>query len=140
MSKSTDESTFTFPYRYKKIEFGKVLNPFVSINVKSSLGWQPLWFLVDSGADVTTLTLSTAENLKLAYNIRIKERLYGIGEQSVFAYPGEVYLKLGHSEARVRCYFINAPESTLLLGRLDIFDKFNILFDSKNEKIEFRPL
>lgn len=130
-----DKSVLTFPYQYKQIEAGRLVNPLISISIKSSWGWQPLWFLVDSGADVTTLTLSLAKNLGLFYDTNKKTQLFGIGEKNIDAYPGEVFLKLGKDEINTRCYFIDAIESTLLLGRLDIFEKYNILFDSQNQQI-----
>ena len=52
-----DKSVLTFPYQYKGIEFGKVFNPYIPIPIKARWGWQNLWFLVDSGADTTMLTL-----------------------------------------------------------------------------------
>ena len=54
------------------------------------------------------------------------------------AYPGVVELKFRQNfRLKIRCYFIDAEDSTLLLGRLDIFDKFNIHFDTSNKKINF---
>ena len=135
-----DKLVPTFPYQYKHIEFGEVFNPYISIPVKASWGWQNLWFLVDSGADTTMLTLSLANQLGLNVNKNKKTELFGIGENSVPAYPGKINLKLGNFIFDARCYFIDAEDSTLLLGRLDIFDKFNIYFDSTNQKVVFNPL
>lgn len=132
-----DKSALTFPYQYKQIEFGKVFNPYIPIPVKARWGWQNLWFLVDSGADTTMLTLSLANQLGLNINKNKKSRLFGIGEKSVNAYPGKIDLKFEESVISVRCYFVDTEDTTLLLGRLDIFDKFNISFDSTNQKVIF---
>lgn len=40
-------SAYTFPYKYKYIKEGKILDPFVSIPIKTKFGWQSLWFLLD---------------------------------------------------------------------------------------------
>lgn len=134
------KSVLTFPYQYKQIEFGKVFNPYIPIPVKARWGWQNLWFLVDSGADTTMLTLSLAYQLGLNINRNKRSQLFGIGEKSVDAYPGIIELKFDNSVIKARCYFIDTEDSTLLLGRLDIFDKFNIYFDSTNHKVVFNRL
>lgn len=130
----------TFPYQYKQIDYGKIINPLVFININASWGWQPLWFLLDSGADATLLTVSLAQSLGLTFDITKKTSLYGIGEKSVNAYPGKISLRLGKKDLEVRCYFMDTKDSTLLLGRLDIFDEFNILFNIKKGQITFDPL
>jgi len=135
-----DKLTLTFPYQYKQIEFGKVFNPYIPVPVKARWGWQNLWFLVDSGADTTMLTLSLANQLGLNIDKNKKSKLFGIGEKSVTAYPGKIELKFGDSFVIVRCYFIDSEDSTLLLGRLDVFDKFNIFFYSTNQKVVFNHI
>lgn len=134
------KSVLTFPYQYKQIDYGKIINPLTYIAVQASWGWQPLWFLLDSGADTTLLTLPLAKSLGLDFDITKKTHLFGIGEKSVIAYPGKVTLRLGEEQLDVRCYFIEAKESTLLLGRLDIFDKFNILFNTRKGQINLYPI
>lgn len=62
----------TFPYQYKQIEYGRIVNPLARISVKTSWGWQPLWFLLDSGADVTMLTIPLAKILGLDFDITKK--------------------------------------------------------------------
>lgn len=134
-----DKSALTFPYQYKKIEYGKVFNPYISVPVRASWGWQNLWFLVDSGADTTMLTLSLAKQLKIPFNINKETKIFGIGEKSIVAFPGNITLKLGDNIIEARSYLIDAEDSTLLLGRLDIFDRFNIYFDTTNQKVVFNP-
>lgn len=134
------KSVFTFPYQYKQIDYGRIINPLTYIPVKASWGWQPLWFLLDSGADATLLTVALAKSMGLKFDTTKKTELFGIGEKSVPAYPGRVILRLGENELEVRCYFLDAKESTLLLGRLDIFDKYNILFDAEKRQINLYPI
>ena len=135
-----DKSVLTFPYQYKQIEFGKVFNPYIPIPVKARWGWQNLWFLVDSGADTTMLTLSLANQLGLNINKNKRSQLFGIGERSVTAFSGIIELKFNNYVIKTRCYFIDTEDSTLLLGRLDIFDKFNVYFDSTKQKVSFNPI
>lgn len=135
-----DKSMHTFPYQYKHIKWGKVCNPLIPISVKTSLSWQELWFLVDSGADCTMLTVSLANQLGLQFNKQRKTQLFGIGEKSVDAYEGMIVLKLCNQEIRVRSYFIDTVDSALLLGRYDIFDKFTITFNAAKENLSFEPI
>lgn len=125
----------TFPYQYKKIDFGRIFNPLVLLPVKASWGWQNLWFLVDSGADTVMLPVAIARKLRLSYNPAIKTKLYGIGKQVVFASPGEVILNISNREITARSYFVYSQSSFLLLGRLDIFEKFSVTFDRKKQAI-----
>lgn len=131
------KSAPTFPYQYKRIEFGSIFNPYISIPVKAPWGWQNLWFLVDSGADTVMLTVSLANQLGLSFNQKRKTKLFGIGEKSVTAYPGKITLRLGDYIIKSRAYFIDAEDSILLLGRLDIFDRFNVVFDTRNQQVIF---
>ena len=48
---------YTFPYRNKRIEEGNLVDPRVRIEVKTKHGFFPITFLLDSGADVTSLPL-----------------------------------------------------------------------------------
>ncbi len=134
------ESTFTFPYQYIEIEEGKILNPLLKIPIKASFGWQDLWFLLDSGADITMLTTSLADQLGLSYDRKKSTILHGIGENTIKAYPGRIALKLGGKEILVRVYFSSENESTLLLGRLDIFSTFDIIFQTSIQHIVFKRI
>lgn len=131
------KSTFIAPYKYKTITEGKILDPLVVLPLKTKLGWYPTVFLLDSGADTSMLPLQMAKNLALYYNPALKTQLVGIGEKRTNAYFGKINIKVGDIELRLRCYFIDAEDSTLLLGRLDLFDKFDITFDSSKKEIIF---
>ncbi|OGK11800.1 hypothetical protein A2954_05085 [Candidatus Roizmanbacteria bacterium RIFCSPLOWO2_01_FULL_37_12] len=132
--------TFTFPYQFKFITDGKILNPLLYLPLKIELGWRNSWFLLDSGADTTMLPLSMAKRLGLSYDSNKKGKLLGIGDKSLDGYSGSIIIKIGQKELKVRCDFIDAEDSTLLLGRLDVFDKFNIHFDTTNKKIIFHSV
>lgn len=119
----------TFPYRYKQIDFGRIFNPLALIPVRASWGWQRLWFLIDSGADVTMLPISLANRLGIKYKSNVKDKLYGIGQQALLASPGKIKLMIDNREIEIRSYFVHSQDSILLLGRLDIFEQFSVNFD-----------
>lgn len=130
---------FTYPYRYKNIAEGKIFNPILTLPIKTKEGWLNTLFLLDSGADTTMLTLSMAKRLGLAFDSKKETKLFGIGDIGVSAYPGKVIIKFYPGfKLIIRCYYIDAEDSTLLLGRLDIFDAFDICFSNTKQQIIFQ--
>lgn len=132
------KSAPTFPYQYKRIDFGRIFNPLILLPVKASWGWQNVWFLVDSGADTVVIPIDLAGKLGLSMNSSIKTKLYGIGKQAIYASPGEITLNIGSKEIVARSYFVHSKDSVLLLGRLDIFEKFSIVFDKTKQVVIFQ--
>ena len=131
-----------FPYRFKRIDFGTIPEPLVQVKLQAKYGWQPIWFLVDTGADTTTITVELARILGLNYNSQKKTKLSGIGSQSSYGYPGELTVKLNDEDEAltIRAYFLESDKNLLLLGRIDIFKHFNILFDNKNQQTVFAKI
>lgn len=84
------------------------------------------------------LPIDLAKKLGLSHNPAKKTKLYGIGEQAVYASPGETVFQIGDQEIVARSYFVYSRDSVLLLGRLDIFDRFSIIFDQKREAVVFK--
>lgn len=133
--------TAKFPYRQKRISLGAVVDPLIQIHIKASYGWQPIWILVDSGADTTTLTVGLAQRLGIEFRRNDREKLYGIGDKAVYGYPGVVKFKLDGLTFKARAHFLEAKNNILLLGRMDLFDKFTIIFDNSQKKqIIFRAI
>ena len=132
------KSALTFPYQYKRIDFGRIFNPLILLPVKASWGWQNVWFLVDSGADTVVIPIDLAKKLGLSMDSSIKTKLYGIGKQALYASPGEIILNIGSKEIVARSYFVHSKNSLLLLGRLDIFEKFSIIFEKTKQAVIFQ--
>ena len=132
------KSALTFPYQYKRIDFGRIFNPLILLPVKASWGWQNVWFLVDSGADTVVIPIDLAKKLGLSMDSSIKTKLYGIGKQALYASPGEIILNIGSKEVVARSYFVHSKNSLLLLGRLDIFEKFSIIFEKTKQAVIFQ--
>lgn len=123
-----------FPYRFKFIEFGEIPNPFAELEVLTPLGWQRYGFLVDSGADTTTLPLFLAKTWSVSLKKEEKTLVLGVEGKGVMGYPAKIKVRLGGEEMNLRCYFIDA-QVTPLLGRLDFWDKFNLTFDNRQKQI-----
>ncbi len=132
-----DSSVFTFPYQYKQSDPGPIPNPLVPVFVKASWGWQRLWFLVDSGADTTMLTFPLAQRMGLHFDTKKKTSLFGVGDHKVDAFLGEMIVRLGTWEMKIRAHFLDGDDSALLLGRLDVFDRLTVCFDHIKRQVAF---
>jgi len=129
-----------FPYQYKRVDYGQILDPQVLIPILTTKGWSASWFLLDSGADVTSLPLRLAKYLKTEL---VKERpveVSGVGKGSVRGYPSKISIKINDEILPIRCYFIENLEIISLLGRLDVFDKYDICFESSKKEVTFKRL
>lgn len=50
--------SFEFPFEYADIEgMGRLFYPIVRVELRTTEGWRPFEFLVDTGADVTTVPI-----------------------------------------------------------------------------------
>lgn len=123
-----------FPYHYKKIDFGKVPEPTVDLEVETNQGWQKIKFLVDSGADATTLPLFLASEWGIEVDSSKRIQLGGVEGRGVTGYPAKIKIRIGEEEEEIRCYFIES-ETPPLLGRVDVWEKFKIIFDNQNQEV-----
>jgi hypothetical protein len=129
-----------FPYQYKIIDNERLANPFVRLNVTTQLGVRKIGFLVDSGSDTVVLPLSPYRFwFNFTPNVKEKTILGGVEGRGVAAYPSKITLQIGTEDILTRCYFI-LSNTMPLLGRLDIWDKFNWFFDNKKAQVVFERI
>lgn len=127
-----------FPFDYGLIEgIGRLFYPVVRLQVKSILGWQDLEFLVDTGADITTIpdTLLPAFGIDKK-NLKVSNT-YGVGGITVKTWDVQLEFKIGNEILKINSSAVETKSkySPLLLGRKDIFEeKFSLLLDSKHKK------
>lgn len=74
--------------------------------------------------------------LKIREGEEIKE-IRGIGDSKVPYVVRKVIMKIGEKEFEARVAWSLIENVPLVLGRLDIFDKFDILFKEREEKVVF---
>ena len=98
---------FSFPYRTKLIDEGKIVDPRVTLEIKTPVGFATIAFLIDSGADVTTLPLKPAIKI-FNFNPDPKQKIKigGVEGMGVDAYPFKLRAKLADREFDLRCYLI----------------------------------
>jgi len=59
-----------FPYEKKYIEEGFLIDPRVNVEIKTNRGFLVVKFLLDSGADVTTLPINPYLELLISVSIK----------------------------------------------------------------------
>ena len=130
--------SFEFPYKYAHIcGLGRIFYPIVRLQLKTISGWREFEFLVDTGADVTTVPTHLLPVLCIKKSQLSSTHTFGVGGISVKTWEFTLVMKLGVNEFSVYASAVDAKNDTLplLLGRKDVFEsKFNLLLDSQNKK------
>ncbi len=107
--------------------FGPVTKPIARVFLQRTSGdWQEYLPEVDSGAVVSYFNKEDCEWLGLNLEEGVLCKLGGIGGSSVNCYIHKVRMRIGSEELETRIAFSDAPKHDLLLGRLDVFDNFDI--------------
>ena len=133
-------TTIKFPYRYKRVDEGVIPDPTIRLEILTRDGWHKTRFLVDSGADTTCLPLEPyAALLGFRPDPEKKIKIGGVEGKGVTAYPGNIKIRIGGKESSLRCYFLRSRIMPLL-GRLDFWNEYSILFDNKKEEIVLKPI
>lgn len=128
---------FVFPFVYAEVEgLGTLFYPFVRASLKTTYGWQEFDFLVDTGADVTTLPKAMLPVLGLNSQLLKKQTTQGVGGVWVETFEFVAPFRIGSIEFPIHASITNTEEESLpfLLGRKDIFEKrFSLRIDSKRK-------
>ena len=126
-----------FPFEYANIQgLGKLFYPIIVAELKTINGWRKFEFLVDTGADVTTVPSHLLPVLGLKKTQLSANTTLGVGGISVKTWEFQIPLKIGANEISIHCSAVEAKEDSmpLLLGRKDVFEKkYNLLIDSKRK-------
>lgn len=127
-------SAFIFPYQLKRIREGIIADPRIDLQIKTVAGFATTIFLLDSGADVTTLPINRfAKSLRFAPSPKTRITIGGVEGKGIGAFPYTLSAKLGNKEFKLRCYLIESSVDPLL-GRLDFWTRFSIVFDNKKQQ------
>lgn len=130
----------TFPYQFKTTEGVNIPDPVIYLDVFTTSGTRKIGFLVDSGSDTVVLPISPYH---FWFNFKPDQKkvvtLGGVEGKGVEAYPSKIKLQIGEEKFTVRCYFVKS-NTIPLLGRLNIWDKFNWIFDNKKKQVIFERI
>jgi len=124
-----------FPLREIRTEFGILLDPSIELSLKSPGGYLRVRFLLDSGADFTILPRSAA--LQLGINLTGSREMIitGIEGAGVRAWLSEITVRMADSEMTLPCLFSSNEKTPYVLGRMGLFQRFNVAFDNRRKKI-----
>lgn len=128
-----------FPFIKEKanvVDF--ISRPFAEVTLIGDVNEIKEWFFIDSGADATLIKRKLGELL----GFQIKEgeevkQLSGIGTGIIPYVLRTIKMKIGEKEFDVRIAWGLIEDVPLVLGRLDIFDKFDVNFKERERKVVF---
>lgn len=132
----------TFPFRYAPVSsLGEIFLPIIPVSLKSVTGWKEFEFLVDTGADLTTMPNSTLKLLGKSEKDCKKGTAEGIGGKIITTWETEIWLKIANRQLKVRCAITQDDRTPFLLGRVDLLDDvFSLHIDSKEKLIIFETI
>jgi hypothetical protein len=126
-----------FPYREERSKLiGTIYRPVALVELKSEFGWIPEWMYVDSGADISLLPRSLGDLLGFKVTQDIQE-IRGVGESVVPVIIRNIDVRLGEEVFNARVAWSLIEEVPPLLGRIDMFDKFEVTFKQHEKKVVF---
>lgn len=151
MFPNTEQSVFTllmkdnFEFEYRYIEtpvLGKTFFPLITLGFKTlDKGIVDFEFIVDTGADLTTLPFYMADRLGLNLAKAPRSQSLGIGGFLLDTWIVQVPIFIQNSEFKIRASITKDNQTPFLLGRVDLLDKiFSWNFDSKKKKIIFSKI
>ena len=141
---------FLVPYH-----FGSVRLRMLKIKSLSAGEWTPTYpvkfilddgshfeldMLVDSGADITFIPKNIGEQIGLTRAPHETTfTAYGVGSELSYLVR-EMPIKIDETELTIRILWgQDDGVADVLLGRLDVFDHFDVLFSQKNRQVKFIP-
>lgn len=119
-----------FPYlRERSSIFGIVSRPVAKVVLEDQF---PQWMYVDSGADIGLIPLSVGRliGLRRAKKDRL-ERIFGVGQSSVPILVKRTKINIGSVGFRARMAWSQVEDVPILLGRLDVFRRFDVTFKDR---------
>jgi hypothetical protein len=126
----------SFPYlkEHSRI-FGVVTRPIARVTLQRKY---PQWMYVDSGADISLIPLSVGRLIGLTQIQGDRhQKIFGISRSSISIIVKKISMRIGPSEFNARVAWSQTEEVPLLLGRMDVFLKFSVTFNERNQLTTF---
>ena len=124
-----------FPLPEKRTPFGLLPDPKITLHVKTRGGYLPYRFLLDTGADVSMVPFSMADDLGIDPARCPRDQCAGIEGRPVRVYRARMAVRIGHVDLTLGCLISESDSTPFLLGRADLFSRFNITFDNEHKRI-----
>lgn len=126
-----------FPFEYADIKgLGRLFYPIVRLQLRTINNWQEFEFLVDTGADITTVPSHLLPVLGINISKLHLNNTLGVGGISIKSWDFKMPIKLGNKQLSIACSAVDAKEDSmpLLLGRKDIFEnRYNLFLNSRKK-------
>lgn len=133
--------TTEFPGKIIESEqFGTIWVPTVTVEIKYQESSLSCEMLVDAGAYLSMIPYQVGIELGLTISNDEVMEAGGAGGASIPHVVKEVELQIGAYSIQSRIGWALTDEIPLLLGRLDVFDEFDIEFSQSRHKITFRKV
>jgi hypothetical protein len=114
--------------------YGEVFDPVISMPVLTKNGYKKVEFLVDTGAVVSTIPKTIADEIFDGdYDDLERTVLKGFGGGASFGYVGEMNLKFGNEILEVPVVFSELDSTKAILGRKGFLDILTSKFDHVGE-------
>lgn len=127
---------YVVPYKNTLYEnFGFVQDPRLTLPLKTGAGYKDTTFLLDSGAVVSTLPLTAAQDTGVDLTRAKRIALQGFSGVPTFAYLDKITVRIGSKDYEFPASFTESATTTYILGRKGFFDDFSILFDHEQRAI-----
>jgi len=128
-----------FPFRYVNLPLlGKVFYPYIPVYLRTIEGWKDFDFIVDTGADLTTLPRRAEEILGIDLGQCRESRAEGIGGTVIKTWETRIPIRIKDFELEIRCSITEDDKTPFLLGRIDLLDsRFSWCFEAQAKKIIF---
>ena len=125
-------------FNKEKNKLGVIFRPFAKVILQKDSISVEVSMLIDSGADISMIPFSFGKALGFKQKeTDIISEVQGISGAGVPYIVKKVNFILNKKPLNVRIAWALVEEVPILMGRLDIFDKFKIIFDQRKSWIVF---
>ena|SRR3990167_7727839 len=124
-------------FKYKKDKSG-ILRPVANITIQHQHSVADIPMYIDSGADISIIPRQAGEFLGFTKTNEKIIKMKGLAGFGVPYIEKDVTLVFDNKEKiKATIAWVLIEEVPALLGRKNVFNKFKIIFDEQEEKIEF---
>ncbi len=126
----------TFPY----LKYKGTPSPIITFSLRGPNGWHQILAYVDSGASYSILWAKVAEEMGLNYQ-RGRALYVTVGDGSTIPiYLHRLPIRVGTHKLRATIGFsARLGVGFNLLGRQDIFSRFDVTFSDSRQTVTFKP-
>ena len=124
----------------KRTFLGELVEPVIELEIWTRKGYRKFRFIVDTGADVTILPRYAADYIGVDLSTCDRGQSVRIEGAGIEVYISSIRVRVGQVELEIRCLFADSDCVPFILGRADVFDHFDLLFDNRNKRLRLELL